>query len=156
MCFTNTNDVKMGESLGSSKGGDGNSTAHPPISCLTVYYLSQSQCNRMTFKCMYILCVVTHNTVSFWGSHLHEWEFFPACSAHRGCLCVWVCAGPCPWGLLFWFNSAPHGRTQSDTSNSVKGDVQWSWIYTTAAPLRKDGLLLRQCLHVKTQQEPDF
>ena len=76
-----------------------------------------------------------------------------------------VCGGPCPWGLLFWFNSAPHGWTQSDTSNPVKGDVQWSWSYTTAAPRRKDGLVLRWCLHVKTlfffyylvqTREPEF
>lgn len=50
-----------------------------------------------------------------------------------GGACVCVCVGPCPWGLLFWFNSAPHGWTQSDTSEPVKGDAQWSWSYTTAA-----------------------
>lgn len=69
---------------------------------------------------------------------------------------VCVCGGPCPWGLLLWFNGAPHGRTQSDTSDPVKGDVQWSWSYSTAAPLRKHRLVLRRCFHVKTQHGPEF
>lgn len=65
-----------------------------------------------------------------------------------------VCGGPCPWGLLFWFNGAPHGWAQSDTSDPVKGDARWSWSYTTAAPPRKDGLVLRRCLHVLTLLTP--
>lgn len=96
---------------------------------------------------MRFLCVHLHKT-QIWCvlSFARVSIFLP----HSRC----VCGGPCPWGLLFWFNSAPHGWTQSDTSNPVKGDVQWSWSYTTAAPRRKDGLVLRRCLHVQTLLTP--
>lgn len=53
------------------------------------------------------------------------------------CAAADVCAGPCPWRLLFWFNSAPHGWTQSDGCEPVEGDAQWSRRLSAAAALQK-------------------
>lgn len=50
-----------------------------------------------------------------------------------------VCGGPCPWGLLFWFNGAPHGWAQSDTSDPAKGDARWSWSYSSSSEKRRPG-----------------
>lgn len=78
----------------------------------------KSQPKIILLKCVYVPWAARCVSVSSTFSYLSR------------CRCV--CAGPCPWRLL-WFNSAPHGWTQSDTSEPVKGDVQWSWRYTTAA-----------------------
>lgn len=109
---------------------------------------TRSTCIILSNVTIYVL---SSECLFFWGRFFFLCVtifFFPLNMV--GC----VCGGPCPWGLLFWFNSAPHGWTQSDTSDPVKGDAQWSWSYTTADPQRKDRLVLRQCLHVQTLPTP--
>lgn len=104
--------------------------------CLTLYYSHFKPTSAPFVNATVIIKCTCAKYSSFACLNVFffkTWEDFPELSTHSRS----VCGGPCPWGLLFWFNSAPHGWTQSDTSNPVKGDAQWSWSYTTAAPRRK-------------------